>query len=177
MTPGADRNKQTKHNPQVPPIANFGTKWKIASFQHPTDFCCSSLALYAVLGQSFHASVRLPVCITEVLSNPVPTVQWSNSNRGRCTNKNHALSTHWLPHGWPDVKIKNKNSTCHNFTVVGQIILVPCHVLLSAPLWLDMLPRVWLITNTLMVSSCQRGLLPINFSLFSVISRPALTVL
>ena len=31
--------------------------------------------------------------------------------------------------------------------------------------------------NSLMLPSCQRGLLPINFSLFSVISRPALKVL
>ena len=31
--------------------------------------------------------------------------------------------------------------------------------------------------NSLMIPSCQRGLLPINFSLFSVISRPALKVL
>ena len=47
-------------------------------------------------GATFSCSVRLAVCIIEVLSNPVPTVQWSNpvptvqgsnSNRGRCTNK------------------------------------------------------------------------------------------
>ena len=61
--------------------------------------------------------------------------------------------------------------------MVGHIILAPCHNPLSALLWLDMSPWVWLITNTLRVPSCQRGLLPINFSLFSVISRPASKVL
>ena len=33
-----------------------------------------------------------------------------------------------------------------------------------------------IVTNTLMIPTCQRRLLPINFSLFSVISRPALKV-
>ena len=49
----------------------------------------------------------------------------------------------------------------------------PVHIVLSAPLWLNMSPRVWLSQ----IRWCQRGLLPINFSLFSVISRPALKVL
>jgi len=59
---------------------------------------------------------------------------------------------------------------CPQGSVLGPVVFT----LYSQPLS-DLICRYE--CNSLMIPSCQRGLLPINFSLFSVISRPALTVL
>ena len=70
-------------------------------------------------------------------------------------------------------KFKVISSGFHRVQSLGQSC---SHCTLSPSLTWYVATSV-IITNTLMIPSCQRGLLPISFSLFSVISRPALKVL